>query len=183
MKGIDKIAIRHKLDNEQISNLKLIYNECISYGCTIEQTAYILATVWHECKFRAVEEIGKGKNKPYGKKLKYKKIKGIHVSYIKPDKLYYGRGFVQLTWYELYDKFSKILGIDLLNFPEKALEPKIASEIIVKGMMQGLFTGAKLTRYINDKTKDSINARRVVNILDKAQLISNYYIYILSEIS
>lgn len=177
-----KIYKAYNLSKEQIANFDLILSECTLYGCTKEQTAYILATAWHECKFKAVEEVGKGRNKPYGKKLKYRKLKGIHIPYLKPDKLYYGRGFVQLTWYELYEKFSKILGIDLLNFPEKALEPKIASEIIVKGMMQGLFTGAKLTRYINDKTKDSINARRVVNILDKAQLIDRYYRYILSEI-
>lgn len=177
-----KIYKAYNLSKEQIANFDLILSECTLYGCTIEQTAYILATAWHECKFKAVEEVGKGRNKPYGKKLKYRKLKGIHIPYLKPDKLYYGRGFVQLTWYELYEKFSKILGIDLLNFPEKALEPKIASEIIVKGMMQGLFTGAKLTRYINEKTKDSINARRVVNLLDKAQLIDRYYRYILSEI-
>lgn len=182
MMKLENIIKKYKLDSIQIANLKLIYNECINYGCSIEQTAYILATAWHECKFKAIEEIGKGKNKPYGKKIKYQKVKGIHVPYLKPDKLYYGRGFVQLTWYELYDKFGKLLKLDLLNNPELALVPEIASKIIVLGMMQGLFTGARLTRYINEKTKDSINARRVVNILDKAQLISGYYKYILSEI-
>lgn len=180
--SLENIIKKYKLDICQISNLKLIYNECMSYGCSTEQTAYILATAWHECKFKAIEEIGKGRNKPYGKKLKYQKIKGIHVSYIKPDKLFYGRGFVQLTWFELYDKFGKILNIDLLNNPELALVPEIASKIIVQGMMRGLFTGAKLPRYINEKIKDSINARRVVNVLDKAQLISGYYTYILNEI-
>jgi len=172
---INSLAIKFKLNKEQKDNAQLIYDECLKYKCTENQTRYILATAYHECKFKCIEEIEKGRNKPYGKKLKYRKIKGIHVPYIKPDKLFYGRGFVQLTWYELYEKFSKILGIDLLNNPDLALDPKIASKIIVIGMMQGLFTGAKLTRYINEIKTDAINARRVVNILDKAKLIKNYF--------
>jgi len=170
-----KIIKIFKLDNEQIINLDLLLSECTLYGCTYNQTRYILATTYHECKFRCVEETGKGRNKPYGKKLKYQKLKGIHIPYLKPDKLYYGRGFIQLTWYELYAKFSNVLGIDLLNNPELALEPKYASKIAVIGMMQGLFTGAKLTKYINDKKEDVINARKVVNSLDKADLIKSYY--------
>ena len=171
----DKIIKAFKLDNEQIANLDLLLSECTLYGCSLNQTRYILATVYHECKFRCIEEIGKGKGKPYGKKLKYQKLKGIHVPYLKPDKLFYGRGFIQLTWFELYDKFSRVLGIDLLNNPELALYPKYASKIAVYGMMRGLFTGARLGKYINDTTEDVINARRTVNLLDKAHFIKSYY--------
>ena len=171
---IDKLVRLYKLDKEQTKNAELIILECKNFGCSKNQTSYILATAYHECKFRCIEEIGKGRNKPYGKKLKYQKIKGIHVPYIKPDKLYYGRGFVQLTWFELYESFGKLLNIDLLNNPELALIPENASKILVYGMMRGLFTGAKLPKYVNSKSVDYVNARRVVNILDKASLIKDY---------
>ena len=163
-----------KLNDTQFSNLNLILQECMIYGCSKEQTTYIIATAYHESKLLPVDEISKGKGKPYGKKLKYKKLHGVHIPYLHPNKLYYGRGFVQLTWYELYEKMGKLLGIDLLNNPELALIPENASKILVTGMMKGLFTGAKLPKYINVKIKDYFNARQVVNILDKAELIKGY---------
>ena len=52
--------------------------------------------------------------------------------------------------------------------------PENASKILVYGMMRGLFTGAKLPKYVNSKSVDYVNARRVVNILDKASLIKDY---------
>ena len=42
------------------------------------------------------------------------------------------------------------------------------------GMFSGIFTGAKVTRYINRGSKDYFNARRVINGVDKAALIEGY---------
>ena len=167
-----------KLTDLQEANANLILNECESYSLLPEQTAYVLATAWHESRFKPIEEIGKGKGKPYGSKMKYS-----GKPYYTPDKLYYGRGFVQLTWYELYEKFGKLLGLDLLNHPELALVPEHAIRILVYGMINGLFTGAKLSRFVNSKSVDFINARKVINGLDKAKLISGYADKILRELS
>lgn len=167
-----------KLTAQQQANANLILNECESYSLLLGQTAYVLATAWHESKFKPIEEIGKGKGKPYGSKIKYS-----GKPYSAPDKLYYGRGFVQLTWFELYDKFGKLLKLDLLNHPELALVPENAVRILVYGMINGLFTGAKLTRFVNSKSVDFINARKVINGLDKAKLISGYADKILRELS
>ena len=167
--NLDNIAQKLKLNEVQKSNLQLILTECESYSLREEQTAYVIATAWHECKLIPCEEIGKGKGKPYGKKIKYNRS-----TYTTPDKIYFGRGFVQLTWFELYDKFGKLLNIDLLNNPELALEPKISAEILVLGMYKGLFTGAKLSTFINEKTVDFIGARRIINSKDKAELIASY---------
>src|SRR5690606_4349340 len=87
---------------------------------------------------------------------------------------YKGRGFVMITGKANYSKFSKILGIDLVKSPELALDPKVASFIIVYGMKNGTFTGKKLSDYINDKIIDFRNARRIVNGLDKADTIATY---------
>src|SRR5690554_5759100 len=56
--------------------------------------AYMLATCYHETAraMQPIEEIGKGAGRPYGKKIKYNR-----KVYVEPDKLYYGRGDVQLT--------------------------------------------------------------------------------------
>ena len=41
-------------------------------------------------------------------------------------------------------------------------------------MFRGLFTGKKLADYMNDKETDYYNARRIINGLDKAELIAGY---------
>jgi putative chitinase len=41
-------------------------------------------------------------------------------------------------------------------------------------METGLFTGKKLGGYFNNKTEDWINARRIINKLDKAPQIAAY---------
>jgi len=164
-----EIKKQFNLNDIQLSNVELIVNECNKYGISIQQIAYVLATAYHECKLIPCDEIGKGKGKPYGKKIKYNR-----TTYSMPDKLYFGRGFVQLTWYELYERFGKLLGVDLLNSPELALQPLIATEILVLGMYRGLFTGAKLDRYINANKTDYLSARKIINGTDKSELIKGY---------
>lgn len=133
--------------------------------------AYMLATVYHETgkTFEPIEEIGHGMRKPYGRKIK-QNLKPYQL----PDKLYYGRGLVQLTWYDNYEKFGKLLKIDLLNNPELALNLDVSIQILFKGMTQGLFTGVNLARYFNDQREDWIGARKIINGTDKAELIGLY---------
>jgi predicted chitinase len=133
--------------------------------------AYILATAYHETArtFEPIDEFSKGKGKPYGQKIKQSKRR-----YLLPDKLYFGRGLVQLTWYENYERFGKYLGIDLLNQPELCLNLDVSVKILVEGMQCGMFTGVGLDRYFNDQREDYINARKIVNGLDRAELIAGY---------
>jgi putative chitinase len=139
--------------------------------------AYMLATAWHETAktMQAIEEFGKGKGKPYGKKLKHS-----GVAYKLPNKIYFGRGLVQLTWYENYELMSRLLGVDFLNNPELALDLSCAVEIMFEGMTKGSssvgdFTGKCLEMYFNAKTNDPIGARRIINGIDKAELIASHH--------
>ena len=180
------------LSQEQADNIKIIYNTCLEFGIKRKRhIAYIFATIFHEGARKetingktvyrrvvSVEEIGKGKGKPYGSKIKYSKIK-----YTNPDKLYFGRGFVQITWHEVYEKFGKLLKMDLLGNPELALNPTIGAKIAVLGMRDGLFTGVNLERYFNDSRTDAISARKIINGTDKAELIEGYYKVILNQIT
>ncbi len=139
--------------------------------------AYIFATIYHETAktMQPIEEYGKGKNRPYGKKLKHS-----GVAYTLPDKFYYGRGLVQLTWYENYQLMGRLLGYDLLAQHELACQMEIAIKILFEGMMQGAssfgdFTGRCLEQYFNDEKEDPIGARKIINGTDKADLIAGYY--------
>ena len=182
-----------ELSSEQIECIDALFRAFNKFGIIRKrQMAYILATAYHEAArkeklgddrivFRrivCVEEIGKGKGKRYGKKIKYS---GKPYSF--PDKIYFGRGLVQITWYELYERLGKKLGLDLINYPEIALTPNVAAEIAVLGMRDGLFTGVGLEKYINDSKTDTINARRIINLLDSAETIQKYYKEIYSFLS
>jgi putative chitinase len=126
--------------------------------------AYALATTYHETdqKIQPIEEYGKGRGQPYGK----------------PDpetgKTYYGRGFVQLTWKKNYDTMGKKIGVDLVSYPELALDATNATKILFIGMIDGLFTGKSLGDYFNQNSDDWVSARRIINDHDKAQAIAVY---------
>lgn len=85
-----------------------------------------------------------------------------------------GRGYVQITGRANYKRFSALLGVDLIGDPDLALNPVIAYKIMALGMRQGLFTGKKLSDYINATRCDWVQSRRVVNGLDRASLIAQY---------
>ena len=74
---------------------------------------------------------------------------------------YYGRGLVQITWYDNYQKFARILGVPLDENPDLALEWDHALDIMFLGMRDGVFTGKKLKEY--DFPAQFKQARVIVN--------------------
>jgi len=65
-------------------------------------------------------------------------------------------------------------GINLIDKPDQALDPKIAAIIIFEGMRLGTFTGKKLSDYFNGATEKWVEARRIVNGTDKNKPIAFY---------
>ena len=130
-------------------------------GLPITYRAYLMATAKHETAstMMPISEYGRGKGKPYGKHGKHGQAQ-------------YGRGYVQLTWDANYEKADKALGLNgaLLKDFNLAMQPTIAAQILVRGCCEGWFTGKKLSDYL----PDYVQARRVVNGLDKAALIAGY---------
>lgn len=126
--------------------------------------AYMLATAHHETdrKIEPIREYGRGRGKEYG------------VADPQTGHVYYGRGYVQLTWRDNYKKMSSRCGVDLVKNPDLALDPKNAAIIMFEGMIAGSFTGKKLANYFNPTTEDWRNARRIINGLDKADAIASY---------
>lgn len=91
--------------------------------------------------------------------------------------LFYGRGYVQLTWRRNYAFWEKRLGLDLTSSDEAAdrvMDPDIAARILFEGMVEGVFTGRKLADYFGPRKADWEGARRIINGLDRAELIAGY---------
>ncbi len=125
--------------------------------------AYILATLKNENNFRSVQE---------------RRCQSGTLCYQYQQKYwdtgYYGRGLPQLTWKGNYQKMSDVFGIDFVNNPDLVLNPKHGANILVYGMMNGSFSGKRLSNYINDSGADYVGARWVVNGQDKATTIAGY---------
>ena len=127
------------------------------------QLAYILATTRGEVgsTMQPLREVGRGKSRAYGK--------------LAPNgQTYYGRGFVQLTWQRNYRAMGDLLGIDLVSSPDLALDRQIAAQILVKGMKRGMFTGKALSTYISGDRCDFLNARRIINGMDRASEFARF---------
>lgn len=91
-----------------------------------------------------------------------------------------GRGDVQLTHERNYITMGRLLGVDLKNDPDLALDPEVSARIMVEGMTKGAsskgdFTGKALEDYFNDSKDDPVGARRIINGQDKAKQIAGYY--------
>ena len=122
------LAITGQSNKEQIKNVeRLVGMFDLNFLHLVQRLAYILATIQHETAntFLPIEEYGKGKGKEYGKIVE------------ETGKAYYGRGLVQITWSYNYKKFNGLIGIDLYQNPEQALNPEIALQIAYYGMQSG----------------------------------------------
>jgi hypothetical protein len=136
--------------------------------------AYLLATAWHETArtMQPVRETLAGSDAQAVARLdrawKAGKLKQVKVPYWRFDdtgRTWLGRGYVQLTHKDNYRKAAALVGVDLLGNPSLALRADIAARILVEGCEVGLFTGKKLADYLPG---DYVNARKIVNGLDKA---------------
>lgn len=155
-----------KLTQEQVDGFEAILAawEEQAYGADVRFIAYSLATAWHETAFtmQPIAEFGKGKGYKYGEPAgKYKQI-------------YYGRGYVQLTWLVNYEKAGAILGVDLVERPDLAMEHATAAKIMIQGMVHGWFTGRKLSHYFTESKTDYVGARRIINGMDRNDEIARY---------
>lgn len=151
----------------------------------VEKWAYMLATVRHECGSKMIPIT---ENLRYSARRltqvwpsRFPTIDHAKPYADNPEKLgnavygsrlgngccdgykFRGRGFIQITGADNYRKFSKLLNIDLIFDPDLALDLKIGAEILYVGMINGLFTGKRLSGSIHSNNVDYYNARDIVN--------------------
>lgn len=131
--------------------------------------AYVLATAYHETGklMQGVKEGFSASDNWRKRNLRYYP--------------WYGRGLVQLTWernYRLATEKLKAAGwqVDLIAKPDAALDLGVSCFVLVNGMIEGWFTGKSLRDYIPaaPARQHYVNARRIINGTDKAELIAGY---------
>lgn len=163
------------LTQKQVDGIEAILKAFSGYD--LRYAAYALATAFHETgrTMQPIREYGRGQAYDYGKKLKMSR-----KPYDKPDQIYYGRGLVQLTWYENYNLMGlaaqrKGMPWDFLNNPDLMLQMEPSVWVMRYGMLNGSFTGKKLSDYFDGAKEQPISARKIINGSDKASTIAGYY--------
>lgn len=171
--GIREKLSRGRLRQAQVEGFEAIFDEWDRDGTdSPEQLAYVLATAWHETgeKMEPVRESFATTDAQAVKRLRNRR----YARRMPNGNAYYGRGFVQLTHPENYRRAGRELDLPLYEMPDMVMEPKIAAKIIVRGMIDGWFTGKSLADYINDQRTDYEGARRIINGTDRKELIADY---------
>lgn len=177
-----RAALNQPISPTQMRSVYLILKQIDKHEITDRnQVAYILATCWHECRFKSIREI---RAKPGTR------VWRMQNAYWSSG--YMGRGFSQLTWLKNYRKFTPVVGVDLVRYPDKALIPEIGAEILVFGMKNGSFTAAglysknNLAKYFppggTPGTVNWIGARSIVNGNFQADKVATAAVKILTVI-
>lgn len=155
------------LSQSQVDGMQAILDEWDKRRLTtVGYLAYMLATgYWETARtLQPIAEYGKGRGHPYG-------LPGRNHGQAP-----YGRGLVQLTFDDNYERADRelALGGALVANYDLALRIDIAVKIMFGGMLAGWFTGKKLSDYITATSADFVNARRIINGTDHAVLIAGF---------
>ncbi len=140
------------LSQSQVNGIERILNEAQSRGTPLRHLAYVLATAYHETAhtMQPVREMG-------GER------------YLRSKRYYpwVGEGLVQITWEENHRKFGATAPGQMMTWP-------LALKAIFDGMTKGMFTGKKMSDYLDGDKPDYRQARRIVNGMDRAADIAKY---------
>ena len=173
-KGAFYSTVRAKLStlsSSQVQGFEALGEVC--NGAPLAHQAYMLATAWHETN-KTMQPV----REAYWLSEEWRRT---HLRYYP----WYGRGYVQLTWQPNYakaDKEAAAAGLikpgELLASPDLAMRPDIAALVMHKGMLEGWFTGVKLSTVLPASgvaTHDQYcDARTIINGHDKADAIEDY---------
>lgn len=180
------------LEQPQVDGINLILAEWEKRGLT-EPTwlAYMLATAWHETAHSlqpVIETYNAANDKGVNPSLETAiarldhafatgRLKWVKTPYWRKDangQSWLGRGFVQLTFKTNYQNAQNKTGLPLVAHPEMMLESAPACRVMFDGMIGGWFTSKKLSDYLGNGKHDFVNARRIINGLDRADDIAGY---------
>lgn len=167
------------LTGSEVAGCNAILAAC--EGWPIAYTAYALATAYHETAgtMQPVREYGSDEylRRNYDVTGRDPARAKAHGNAEPGDGVRYcGRGFVQLTWFNNYQRAGRELRIELAANPELAMRQDVAAKILRQGMGEGWFTGRKLANFVPasgpGKRDQFVKARAIINGSDKADKIA-----------
>ena len=181
-----------KLSGSEVKGIEGILSAMDKVGDgDLDTLAYALATAYHETGTRMIPVregfaiTDAGARRAVNNLATKRGPKSAVALYAKPTgpygHVYYGRGHVQLTWMENYQESSADAGVDLVNNPDAMLDPEISARVLIRGIMDGRWNGQGRAFYHYEgednflSDSEAVEARRLVNVKDKATLIAGYH--------
>ena len=171
------------LRQDQVDGFNVLLSAIEERCSSVPEAAYLLATAWHETAFtmQPVRETLASSDEDAIARLEFAwrrgKLRSVKNPYWRKDRegqSWLGRGYVQLTHRQNYERMGRRLGVDLVSNPGLAMVPSISADILIVGAQEGLFTGRRLSEFVGAGKRDYTSARRVINGLDKAGKIAEY---------
>jgi hypothetical protein len=168
-----------KLTQEQVDGMQTILKEWERWHPRgdLRHLAYMLATTFHETG-GCMQPVREGGGEKYLKKYDTGRLAAVLGNTPAADGdgiVFAGRGYVQITGFRNYAKASAEIGVDFIADPDAALIPENAAKILFRGMLEGWFTGRKLSDFFKGDRDDPVGARKIVNGTDQARLIAKYH--------
>lgn len=180
--GLRNAVFGGRLSQGQVEGVEAVLTRFSARGWADPRwLAYMLATAHHETggTMQAVRETFAATDDEAVARLERAwragKLPTVRTPYWRRDaagRSYYGRGLVQITHRENYEKMSRVTGLDLVAEPDLALRLDVAATILVVGMTEGLFSGVRLADVFAGTKADWTGARKIVNGTDRAQKIA-----------
>ncbi|MBR2689154.1 MAG: hypothetical protein IKE42_14980 [Aquamicrobium sp.] len=177
------------LSQSQVAGIEAILDEAERVGLPLRQLSYVLATPYHETggKMQPVTEnlyykspgriraVWPSRFSSTTAAIPYTRNPQRLANKVYANRMgngpeasgdgwkYRGRALPQITGKENYDKFSDVLGIDLVNDPDAANDADVSVMILMVGMQKGMFTDKKLSDFISGDRADYVGARVIIN--------------------
>lgn len=191
------------LTQTQVEGVEAILDEVETYGCDLGQAAYVLATGYGEtgAKMVPVRENMNYSARRIPQVFSRSRLQGLPPSQLAgnpkllANTVYGGewgqrnlgnipgtddgwnfRGALvgQITGRANITKWSKNLGLDLVNNPHLLDRLDVGVRALVRPMMEGWATGAKLPTYVQGGKRDYVGARAVWNGSFEASKYAGY---------
>jgi putative chitinase len=169
------------LSQPEVDGCNAILTACGEAAYPLADTAYALATAYHETAgtMQPIHEYG---GPAYFTRMYdiagARPAKARELGNLQPGDgvRYAGRGYVQLTGRFNYAKAARALGVPLESDPDLAMRPDVAAAVMVRGMREGWFCG----RDLDDDLPRSgpatraqfVRSRDIINGTDKAEKIA-----------
>lgn len=173
-----------KISKEEFEGCERLLTACAANNLILPQTAYVLATAYHEVR-GTMQPINEDGGDAYFKRM-------YDIEGARPDKArelgnltpgdgvrYHGRGYPQVTGRNNYKRLGEALGLPLEEQPDLLLRADVAATVTLYGMTKGTFTGKALDDYIKPVGDGAllrpmfVDARRIINGTDKAEHIAD----------
>ncbi len=146
---------------------RLLTERCRRAGLTGPQTAYVLATAFHESRL-GQWMVDHTNGWAYEGR---RRLGNVHDG---DGPTFRARGYARLTGRLAYGQWGRHLNLPLVSDPELASVPEVAADILVDGLRFGRFTGHALSEYVNEQQVDYPQARRVMPNRDHPVRIARY---------